>query len=275
MKISVKIQIISLLFLITIASAFSLNLMSVIEGFRPEDNRIFGGRQSQTTRKRGTDQIVRTRYINKLKEEERKKEREESGVANFRESSTTSSIQSSISSRKSLVDMDIETDNRQEICIKCEDPIEFNVNTDETARSLFCDTDSMSDPDHMIYNCSKYMIDPENSDKIILCNKCNKYSFKIQKTSLQKKWSKLMEERNEKVTSMISNYMDDTLGNEMSVKQAGDDLKKLVSQPLGGRDAQGACGDTNECHFKEVHHNIYPNQYDVGILGCAIEEQLE
>lgn len=280
MKISVKIQIISLLFLIAVASAFSLNLMSVIEGYRvdKDGNKVFRS-QSERRSYLNNRRLDTELYLRKKEEEEKRRRRSELGLDDFQASSTSSSIQSYQSAEKSLMNKTIVESNNEEICGECKDPVSFNLQNDDLARAKFnCSVDinaSAADQSNMIYRCNKYMFNDDNPDVLILCRKCSKYSFTVPKTSLEKKWYKMMEERNEKVTSMITDYMDETLGNEMSVKQAGDELKKLVSQPLGGHDAQGACGDTSSCHFKEVHHDIYPNQYDVGVLGCAIEEQLE
>lgn len=273
MKVSVKIQIISLLFMIAVASAFSLNLMNIIEG-----NTVYRNSAERTIIK--TQRTLNAESIRKRNEaEEKRRRRSELGLDNVQPTPTTSTIQSGQSTEKSLMNKTIVESNNEEICEQCKDPVTFNLQTDDLARAKFnCSVDinaSAADQANIIYNCNKYMIDADNSDILILCRNCSKYSFTVPKTSLEKKWYKKMEKRNQLVTSMITDYMDDTLGNEMSVKQAGDDLKKLVSQPLGGHDAQGSCGDTSGCHFKEVHHNIYPNQYDVGILGCAIEEQLE
>lgn len=272
MKVSVKLQIISLLFLIAVASAFSLNLMSIIEGLNGlNGNTVYDSSAERTKIKR---QKANAADMNEKKKAEDKKRR--LGLDNVQPSSTTSAIQTSQSAEKSLMNKTIVESNNEEICGECKDPVTFNLQTDDLARAKFnCSVDinaSAADQANIIYKCNKYMIE---GDMLILCRNCSKYSFSVPKTSLEKKWYNKMEKRNQQVTSMITDYMDDTLGNEMSVKQAGDDLKKLVSQPLGGHDAQGACGDTSQCHFKEVHHNIYPNQYDVGILGCAIEEQLE
>lgn len=276
MKLNVKIQIILLLFLIAVASAFSINLMSVIEGLtKTEYNKLLGQEAMATDAMRKTIQ----QQIEDESSMEESDDTETSGT-DVADSSTTSSVQSSTSSQKSLANKTIIESSNEEICQSCKDPVDYNLMNDEMARAKFnCSVDikaSSKNVNDMVYNCNKYMMDDENNSNImILCRKCDKYSFTIPKTSIEKKWYNMMEKRNRQVTSLISNYMDETLGTEMSVKQAGEDLKKLVSKPLGGHDVKGACGDTDGCHFKEVHQNLYPNQYDLGLLGCALEEQLD
>ena len=282
MKLNAKIQIILLLFLIAVASAFSINLLSVIEGNLSRS----AGEGIQRSRENAiASATMRDRLQNQIDEEteteiETETETEtETTSTSVDDSSTTSSIQSSTSSQKSLANKIIIESSNEELCQYCKDPVDYNLTSDEVARSKFnCSVDikaSSVNKSDMVYKCNKYMMDEQNSDVMILCKKCDKYSFTIPKTAIESKWYNMMEKRNRDVTSLISKYMDETLGNEISVKQAGDELKTLVSKPLGGHDVKGACGDTGGCHFKEVHQSLYPNQYDLGLLGCALEEHLD
>ena len=274
MKLDAKIQIILLLFLIAVASAFSINLLSVIEGNLPGS----AGEGIQRAR----EDAIATKAMRDLLQSQIDEETEtetETTSTSVDDSSTTSSVQSSTSSQKSLANKIIIESSNEELCQYCKDPVDYNLMSDEVARSKFnCSVDikaSSVNKSDMVYKCNKYMMDEQNSDVMILCKKCDKYSFTIPKTAIESKWYNMMEKRNRDVTSLISKYMDETLGNEISVKQAGDELKTLVSKPLGGHDVKGACGDTGGCHFKEVHQSLYPNQYDLGLLGCALEEHLD
>lgn len=255
-----KLTIIGLLLLIIVGCIITLHIIPFVEGMvfdtQSEYKKFLTsqltGDGSQTSNIQYTDTNNTSSY-----------------EASYDDSTSTDTS----STPKSLFDIPFVRMNISNIdtCKECKDPSNFDLLNESDLRSKFnCSVNTTTTNDSMmVYDCDKYMQQKDNNgdDIVVLCNGCNKYSISRPTTEIESKWYKKNVERNNQVKNAIKNYMSDTLSSELQIKEAGEQIKALANTAFGDNDAEGV-GNSESCNFKSLHHNIYPNQYDLGLLAC-------